>query len=327
MEKKKTIEERMAALEAIVNGDSVKRDMIRKAKQYPKDYMNYLRYAEVTDSLKVGSDKEGGYLVPDEFEKKLVTKLESKGVMRRISNVIKTEHLLRIPGVAKNPTADWVEEGGKFPDTELEFYQVVIDAHKNGYITLVTEELLEDAGFDIEKYIVDTAGDKIGELEEEAFIFGDGIHKPTGVLVDAPVGHETSKLCLDDALELFYSVGQRYRNKGVWVMSEDALRILQKERSAMGRNIWEGDMTKELPLKLNGREVYVSDAMPDVEPGKCPVMFGDFSYYWIGDRSNRSIKRMGEVYSDKGMVGYRVTHRVDGKLVLPEAIKTLKIAS
>ena len=326
MKAEKTLNERMAAIEAVINEDAVKRNMVRKTSEYPKAYGNYLRNAEVTDVLKVGSDKEGGYLVPDEFEDKLVKKLESKGVMRRLSNVIKTEHLLRIPGVSQKPTADWVEEGGSFSESDFEFYQIVIDAHKNGYISLVTEELLEDAGFDIENHIVDTAGDKIGELEEEAFISGDGIHKPTGVLVDAPVGHETKKLCMDDALELFYSVPQRYRNKGVWVMSQDALRILHKEKSAMGRNIWEGDMTKELPLKLNGREVFVSDAMPGVEAGKCPIMFGDFSYYWIGDRGNRSIKRLGELYSDRGMVGYRVTHRVDGKLVLPEAIKTLKIA-
>lgn len=327
MEKQLTIDERIAKLEAIVNGDSLKRDMVRKAAQYPKDYIGYLKSAEITDSLKVGSDKEGGYLVPDEFEKKLVEKLESKGVMRKLSNVITTSRSLKIPGVSKNPTADWVEEGGRINETDMEFYQVVIDAHKNGYITLVTEELLEDAGFDIEQHIIDIAGDKIGELEEDAFINGNGVHKPTGVLVDAPVGEETSSLNMDAALNLYFSVGQKYRKNAVWVMSEEALRILHKERTAMGRNVWEDDMTKDLPTKLNGRPVYVSDSMPGVKAGKCPIMFGDFSYYWIGDRGNRAIKRMGEMYADRGMVGFRVTHRVDGKLVLPEAIKTLKIAS
>lgn len=327
MGKTLTIEERMAKLEAIVNGDSLKREMIRKAAAYPKDYVGYLKTAEVTDALKVGSDKEGGYLVPDEFEKKLVEKIESRSVIRNVANVIKTDNLLRIPGVSQKPTAAWVEEGEQFKETDMEFYQVVIDAHKNGYITLASEELLDDSGFDIEQYIIDTAGDKIGELEEAAFISGDGVHKPTGVLVEAPVGQETSKLCMDDAIELFFSVGMRYRDKGVWVMSEDALRTLHKEKTAMGRNVWEGDIAKELPLKLMGKPVYVSDAMPAVAAGNCPIAFGDFSYYWIGDRGNRAIKRMNEIYADRGMIGFRVTHRVDGRLVLPEAIKTLKIAS
>ena len=179
MEKKElTLEERKAILEDIVNGEALKRDMVRKAKQYPKDYVGYLRSAEITNALKVASDKEGGYLVPDEFEKNLVQKLASKGVIRQLATVIKTENLLRIPGVSKKPVAQWVEEGGKMQETDMEFYQVIIDAHKNGYITLVTEELLEDAGFDIEQHIIDVAGDKIGELEEEAFLLGDGNHKP-----------------------------------------------------------------------------------------------------------------------------------------------------
>lgn len=327
MEKQLSIEERMARLEAIVNGDSLKHEMIRKATQYPKDYIEYLKKAEVTDALKVGSDKEGGYLVSDEFEKKLVKKLESKSVIRKLANVIKTNNLLKIPGVSTKPSAAWVEEGEQFNETDMEFYQVVIDAHKNGYITIVSEELLEDAGFDIEEYIVNSAGDKIGELEEAAFISGDGNNKPTGILTDAPVGEETATLNMDAALNLYFSVGQKYRKNAVWVMSEEALKTLQKEKTAMGRNVWEGDMTEELPLQLNGRPVFVSEAMPGVEAGKCPIMFGDFSYYWIGDRGNRAIKRMGEIYSDRGCVGFRVTHRVDGKLVLPEAIKTLKIAS
>ena len=168
MEKQLTIDERMAKLEAIVNGDSLKREMVRKAAAYPKDYVGYLKTAEVTDALKVGSDKEGGYIVPDEFEKKLVQKLESKGVVRKLANVIKTDNLLKIPGVSQHPSAAWVEEGEQFKETDMEFYQVVIDAHKNGYITIVTEELLEDAEFDIEDYIVNSAGDKIGELECQA---------------------------------------------------------------------------------------------------------------------------------------------------------------
>ena len=126
---------------------------------------------------------------------------------------------------------------------------------------------------------------------------------------------------------MYFSLGQKYRENAVWVMNEEALRTLHKVKSAQGRNVWEEDVTKEIPLKLLGKPVYTSDAMPDVAAGNCPIAFGDFSYFWIGDRGNRAIKRMNEIYADRGMIGFRVTHRVDGRLVLPEAIKTLKIAS
>ena len=322
-----SIEERKAILEELVNGEALKRDMVRKAKSYSKDFEGYLRRAEVTDALKVGSDKEGGYLVPDEMEKKLVKAMENKGVVRKLANVIRTENFLRIPGVSSHGTAHWIEEGGEMIFEDEQFYQVIIDAHKNGYINLVTEELLEDAGFDVEQHIVEIAGDKIGELEEEAFLTGDGNHKPHGLLLDAQVGTEAAEVTMDAALDLYFSLGQKYRENAVWLMSEEALRTLHKVKSAQGRNVWEEDMTKEMPLKLLGKPVYTSDAMPDVAAGNCPIAFGDFSYFWIGDRGNRAIKRLNEIYSDRGMVGFRVTHRVDGRLVLPEAIKTLKIAS
>lgn len=322
-----SVEERKAILEEMVNGDALKKGMVRKTALYPKHFEGYLRRAEVTDALKVGSDKEGGYLVPDEMEKKLVKAMENKSVVRTLGNVIKTENLLRIPGVSSPGTAHWIEEGGEMIFEDEQFYQVIIDAHKNAYITLVTEELLEDAGFDVEQHIVEIAGDKIGELEEEAFLTGDGNHKPHGLLLDAQVGTEAAEVTMDAALDLYFSLGQKYRENAVWLMSEEALRTLHKVKSAQGRNVWEEDMTKEMPLKLLGKPVYTSDAMPDVAAGNCPIAFGDFSYFWIGDRGNRAIKRLNELYSDRGMVGFRVTHRVDGRLVLPEAIKTLKIAS
>jgi HK97 family phage major capsid protein len=66
--------------------------------------------------------------------------------------------------------------------------------------------------------------------------------------------------------------------------------------------------------------------MDDVIPGGFPVMFGDFSNYWIGDRGKRVIKRLVERYADRGQVAFLITERVDAKLVLPEAVKMLQIS-
>ena len=79
------------------------------------------------------------------------------------------------------------------------------------------------------------------------------------------------------------------------------------------------------PEKLLGRPVYVSEFMPEVASDSKPILFGDFNYFWIGDRGKRSVKRLNERYADHGQVGFIATQRVDAKLVLPEAIKSLKI--
>lgn len=197
-----------------------------------------------------------------------------------------------------------------------------------GTLILASDELLEDAGLDIEQLILAQFSERIGKCEEEAFLTGDGNHKPLGLLTQAPVGAvsaEAGVLSVDDALDLYFSVGQEYRANAVWFMSEEAHRTLRKVKSAMGRNIWEPSLIEGEPEKLLGHPVYVSNFMPEVASGNKPILFGDFGYFWIGDRGKRSVKRLNERYADLGQVGFMATQRVDAKLVLPEAIKALEI--
>ena len=322
-----TMKERLENLEKEINSEQLQREMIRKANNYRRDFKGYLQDAEITDSLKVGKDKEGGFLVPDEMEDKIVEALKEHNVIRKIANVITTEQALNLVCGDDKPQGIWVDEGENFTFSDMSFYNVVIDAHKNGCLIRVTDELVEDSGFDIENYIIKSLGESIGSLEEAAFLTGDGNSKPRGVLVDAQVGAETKELTADVVVDLYSNLKSPYRENGVWVMSDDAEKQIRRIKNYGGRPIWEPDLTKKTPGKLLGRPVYVAEQMPGILPGNCPIAFGDFSYYWIGDRGNRAIKRLNELYADKGMVGYRITHRVDGKLIVPEAVKTLKIVA
>ncbi len=322
-----SLKERVEALEREINGEKLQAEMIRKAKEYSKDYSGYLRNAEITDALKVGKDSEGGYLVPDEMEDSLVEALEESSVIRSLSNVVSTKGPHMVDTFVKGPTGYWVDEGGPITFSDAEFYQVVLDAHKVGVMIGVTEELLEDSGFDVEKHIVKKMGQAVGELEEEAFVNGNGTNKPRGFLLDAEVGTEANELSGDALVMLQSSVRGKFGKNAVWVMSEEAERELRKIKSYGGRPLWQPDMTKGAPDRIFGKPVYVCKSMPKVLPGNCPIAYGDFSYYWIGERGKRSIKRLGERYADRGLVAYRYFHRVDGKLIIPEAIKTLKIAA
>ena len=63
--------------------------------------------------------------------------------------------------------------------------------------------------------------------------------------------------------------------------------------------------------------------MPAIAASAKTIAFGDFSYYWIADRQGRSFKRLNELYAANGQVGFLASQRVDGKLILSEAIKVL----
>jgi len=278
--------------------------------------------------MKKGSDGSGGYLVPDTFEKRLVKALTEKNVIRQISTNIRTTRKLIIPVSLGCANATWINENEPCVFNEAEFGRVELDVYKLGTSIKVTDEMLEDGGVDLEKYIKDSFAERIARAEEDAFINGDGNGKPLGLIHQAAIGTTTGttgKITVDDLIDLEFSLAKKYRKNAVWVMSNDAYCRLTQITHYRGNPIWNTGLSEESPMKLFGYPVYISDYMDNVVPGNIPVMFGDFSYYWIGDRGKRVIKRLVERYADRGQVAYITTERVDAKLVLPDAVKLLKV--
>ena len=190
----------------------------------------------------------------------------------------------------------------------------------------VSDELLEDSVLSIEDYIVDAFGERLADAEEEAFLFGDGLGKPLGLVHQLETTLTTEKageITADDLLDLQHSIPKQYRDNGVYLMHDNTVAMIRKIRSARGRNIWVEDFTKETPLQLFGRPVLACSSMPWPESGKPVILFGDFSQYLIGDREHRSIKRLNEVYARQGQVAYLASERVDGVLLDPQAIASL----
>ena len=129
----------------------------------------------VQNALQIGTDSEGGYLVPDEYERTLVEALEEENMFRQLAKVIRTSSGDRkIPVVATKGTASWIDEEGAYTESDDSFGQVSIGAYKVGTMIKVSEELLNDSVFDLESYIAKEFARRIGAKEEEAFFTGDG---------------------------------------------------------------------------------------------------------------------------------------------------------
>lgn len=318
--------ERQEAIEAEIMG--TKKPSITKSEQYRSAYTGFLRSGRPMDSLTKGTDGSGGYLVPDVLEKLLIESLEEENVLRKISKVLQTRYDLKIPGVINHGHATWVDEEGGIEESSEEFGQLVLRAFKISTMMKVSDELLEDSGFDIEKHIAKSFALRIGSLEEQTFLTGDGVAKPYGLLHDVQIAAETSevgRVGIDDLIDLMHGVNFSYRENGVWLMNDHTCREIYKIKSGRGRNLWESSLKEDEPTKLLGKPVIICKSMPDIELGSKPILFGDFSHYWIGDRGNRSIKRLNELYSQTGQVGFVASQRVDAKLVQPKAIKCLHV--
>ncbi len=310
----------------------------RASDEYRKAFWNAMRTRAgegldpvIRNALQIGTDTEGGYLVPDEFERTLVDTLEDENIFRRLANVITTSSGDRkIPVVASKGTASWIDEEGAIPESDDSFGQVSIGAYKLGTMIKVSEELLNDSVFNLETYIAKEFARRIGNKEEDAFFTGDGSGKPTGILAatgGAQLGVTTASataISIDEVLDLFYSLKAPYRNKAVFVMNDATVKAIRKLKDGQGQYLWQPSLQAGTPDTILNRPLYTSAYVPAIASTAKTVVFGDFGYYWVADRQGRVFKRLNELYAATGQVGFVATQRVDGKLILPEAIKVLQ---
>jgi HK97 family phage major capsid protein len=307
-----------------------------KSKAYKKSFWNAMRQKapmpDVLNALQEGTDSEGGYLVPDEFEHTLVESLEEENIFLKLAHIINTSSGDRkIPVVASKGSASWVDEEGSITESDDSFGQVSIGAYKLGTLIKVSNELLHDSVFNLEQYISKEFARRIGTKEEDAFFNGDGDGKPTGIFHStggAQVGvtaASTSAITADEIIDLFYSLGAPYRKRAVWVLNDATVKAVRKLKDGNGNYLWQPALTSGTPDMLLGRPVYTSTAVPSISAGAKVIAFGDFGYYWIADRQGRVFKKLSELYATTDQTGFVATQRVDGKLILAEAIKVLQM--
>ena len=287
--------------------------------------------AEVRNALSLGADTEGGYLVPDEFEHTLVDTLAEQNIMRSLAKVITTTSGDRkIPVVATHGSAAWLDEGKPYTESDDTFGQITLSAFKLGTFLKVSEELLNDSAFDVEAYLASEFARRMGAAEEEAFINGDGNGKPTGIFHATSGAQSTittakaTDITADELIDVHYALRAPYRKNAVWVMNDATVKTVRKLKDTTGQYLWQPSLTVGQPDTILGRPVYTSTFVPEIKAGARTAAFGDLSYYWIADRQGRSFKRLNELFATTGQVGFLASQRLDGKLIVPEAVQVLK---
>lgn len=281
-------------------------------------------------SLNTGTDAEGGFVVPESFETRLLAGLEQENVMRRLGTVITTTSDQNIPVEADIGDAAWIAEEAPYPIEDVLFLRRVLGAHKLGRITKVSEEFLQDAFFDVETYLNGVFARVFGRKEEEAMIAGDGVGKPLGVAVDATAGvtaASATAVTADELINLFHALPRPYRPRATWLFADSTALAMRKVKDSTGQYIWQPGLQAGQPDRLLGRPVESSQYSPAMAAAAVSVLFGDFSYYWIADRLRRTMQRLNELYAATGQIGFKGYERVDGKLILPEAVVKLTQAA
>ena len=298
----------------------------RERTAYKNAMVDALRtnFRKISDVLQEGVDADGGYLVPVEYDNRLIEVLKEENIMRGLATRITSSGEHKINIAATTPAALWVEEGGALTFGDATFDQKFVDSHKLHVAIKVTEELLYDSAFDLEKYIITQFGKALANAEEDAFLNGDGKGKPYGIFDTATGGESAGTLSADikadDIFDLIYKLKRPYRKGASFIMNDKTIAQIRKLKDNNGQFLWQPSLVAGEPDQIAGYTVRTSAYAPENA-----IAFGDYSYYNIADRGARSFKTLNELFAGNGMVGFVAKERVDGLLLLPEAIQIMNL--
>lgn len=218
-------------------------------------------------------------------------------------------------------------EGGTvtISDDMSDFGEIILGRHKLVTSFMLENSFVQDNSFMIEKYLVSRLAQNFGRAEDDAFINGTGVNMPTGILTEnggAEVGVTADAITYENVAKLFFSVKPEYRKDGVWMMSSETALAIRPLTDNAGQPLW--NHTNDTIL---GKKVYISEYMPGAQSGNKPIAFGDFSFYWIVERTSMTIRTLRERFYETDQIGYLAFELLDGKLIRPEAIKVMQMTA
>jgi HK97 family phage major capsid protein len=148
----------------------------------------------------------------------------------------------------------------------------------------------------------------------------DTLGAETGVTAAA-----AGTITADELLDLQHSLKSGYRRRAAFIMNDATVKLIRKLKDGNGQFLWQPGLLYGQPDTLLNQRVLSSNYMPLPTAGNKAILYGDYSYYWLADREGRSLQRLNELYAATDQVGFKITQRVDGRLILPEAVKCLRM--
>lgn len=305
--------------------------------EYRDALLAYVRGQELTaeqrTTLNVGTDADGGYAVP-EFWDSLYEGLREFGVVRGLATIITTEMggPLHVPKVSAAATAPGiVDEEAAIPDDGETFDEVVIGAYKYARITKASEEILQDALFDVPAFVGRRLGEDLALATGAAYVNGSGSGQPQGLFTGATVADTLAAngaITADELIDLVYSVIAPYRQGGVFIMNDSTAAAIRKLKDNNGQYLWQISIQAGQPDTLLGYPVHYDPnvgSLGDAQ-GTRVVGFGNVARaFTIRDVLGVTIKFLGELYAGNDQVGWRGKLRTSSAVIDANAFKVLDL--
>lgn len=290
-------------------------------------------------SMSTAVNSDGGYLVDPQTSERVQSVLNTTASIRAIAAVVQVEATSYDVLVDHTDVgAGWATETDPTVETDTpQIDRITIALHELSALPKASQRLLDDSAFDIEGWLSGRIADKFARAEADAFINGDGIDKPKGLMAHTAVDNAIwswgnlgyvptgldGDLTADAIVDLVYALGAQYRANGSFVMNSKTAGLVRKLKDGDGRFMWSDGLAAGEPARLMGYPVLVAEDMPDVASDAMAIAFGDFNAgYTVAERPDLRILR--DPFSAKPHVLFYATKRVGGDVSDFAAIKLLK---
>lgn len=312
-------------------------------KWFRKGIEGNLKELEVRASLSSSSDPDGGFTVPTEMSKEIDRVASTISVMRQLATVVNIstdtyEKLVNQGGA----TSGWVGEKASRTETSApQLAKIAINTKEFYANPAATQKLLDDSSLNIEQWLADEVATVFNEAEGDAFINGNGVEKPKGILGYTTVpnasyawgkigfiatGAKSTFTDVDKLIDLQQALKATYQPGAVFLMNTSTQGTVRKFKDGEGNYIWQLGLKEGAPNLLLGKPVVIDDNMPSVASDKYPIAYANFKRaYLIVDRFGVRVLR--DPYTNKPYIHFYTTKRVGGGVVMYEAIKLLKVAT
>lgn len=282
-------------------------------------------------TLRVADDTAGGYLAPDAFSAEVDKDLVQFSPIRQVARIGQTASgSVKIPRRTGRPTGSWVGETQTRTESEPAYGQVEVPINEIATYVDVANKLLEDSAIDVGAELSFDLAEEFGRVEGQAFISGDGINKPLGVLnatLNYTPSGDAALVTSDGLIGLMYGIQPFYRSRGIFLANGTTIAAIRKLKDGQGRYIWEPSLQLGQPETLLGRPVIEAPDMPDIGANAFPVIFGDFATcFRIYDRVALSLLRDPFSVATSGLTRFHARRRLGGQVVRTEGIRKLKIS-
>lgn len=288
---------------------------------------------------------DGGYLVDPQTADSIRSMLVSTSSLRSIANVVQIDATSFDVLIDRSEVGSgWATEASATTETATPTIErISIALNELSAMPKASQRLLDDSAFDVEGWLAGKIATRFIRAEASAFINGDGVDKPKGILLAGKVanaswtwgslGYVATGAAADFAttnaadciINLVYALDAEYRANATFIMNSKTAGAVRKMKDADGRFLWSDGLAAGEPARLMGYAVLICEDMPDIAAGAYAIAFGDFkSGYTIAERPDLRILR--DPFSAKPNVLFYASKRVGGDVTDYAAIKLLKIA-